>query len=80
MIFKTTGETKMARLVFGRVDLAEYTKELESRWLDNEDNIDIYKTLLVIRWFNQRGRKLALFQDRIVELERENQLLRRVAD
>ena len=65
----------MARFVFGRADLAEYTKELEARWLDNEDNIDIYKTLLIIRWFNEQGRKLALFQDRIVELERENQLL-----
>lgn len=72
---QTTGETKMARFVFGRADLAEYTKELEARWLDNEDNIDIYKTLLIIRWFNEQGRKLALFQDRIVELERENQLL-----
>jgi hypothetical protein len=66
----------MARFVFGRTDLAEYTKELAARWLDNKDNIDIYKTLLIIRWFNERGRKLALFQDRIVELERENQLLK----
>lgn len=67
----------MARFVFGRADLAEYTKQLESRWLDKEDNIDIYKTLLIIRWFNERGKKLALFQDRIIELERENQLLKR---
>ena len=66
----------MARFVFGRADLAEYTKELEARWLDKEDNIDIYKTLLIIRWFNERGKKLALFQARIVELERENQLLK----